>query len=293
MNARLVALIAGSSLAATGLGAMLPYLYTDIATTRGLGGAVAALTFIAFALGSLVVSPLSGRLADGRHPVAVASGARALMAVGVLGLGFTTDAVTTLAASALAGIAYALTQPAINVLLLANTPESRTRQVFAAQFVGLNLALAAGGLIAGLTVNLATPAGTRPIYVLAAVAELASAVVVALAGRGSQTHRDRKANGGRARRRPRDRRPAAAAPGPAARRHHPAADAGVLRAVRLGAAGLCAREPARAAVHPRYRRGDQRDPGVGADRARSSRSPGGTSRRPCWPGAPVSGSAAG
>ena len=31
MKARLVALIVGSSLAATGLGALLPYLYTDIA----------------------------------------------------------------------------------------------------------------------------------------------------------------------------------------------------------------------------------------------------------------------
>ena len=43
MQARLVTLIVGSSLSATGLGALLPYLYTDIARTRGLGGGIAVL----------------------------------------------------------------------------------------------------------------------------------------------------------------------------------------------------------------------------------------------------------
>jgi MFS family permease len=189
VKARLVTLIVGSSLAATGLGALLPYLYTAIAQTRGLGSAVAALTFVAFALGSLVAAPIAGRLADGRHPVFVAAGARAVMGVSVLALGFTTSAGSTLGAAAVAGVAYALTQPAISVLLLAETPESpeqRRRQVFAAQFIGMNLALALGGFVAGLTVDLSSPAGTRPIFVLAAAAEVVSAVVVALAGRGTR-----------------------------------------------------------------------------------------------------------
>jgi MFS family permease len=187
VNARLVTLIIGSSIAATGLGALLPYLYTDIATTRQLGGAVAALTFTVFALGSLVAAPLAGRLADGPHPLFVAASSRILMALGVLGLGFASSATATLAAAAVAGVAYSLTQPAISVLVLAWTPEDRSRQAFAAQFVGLNLALAAGGFTAGLIVNLSTHAGTHPIYVLAAAAELASAAVVALAGRGAPT----------------------------------------------------------------------------------------------------------
>jgi MFS family permease len=119
------------------------------------------------------------------------------MAVGVLALGFAPTAAATIAAATVAGIAYALTQPSINVLLLGaigrgagtqgtgNLGDSdRTRQVFAAQFIGMNLALALGGFVAGLTVDLATPTGTRPIYYLAAAAEVVSAIVVGLAGRG-------------------------------------------------------------------------------------------------------------
>lgn len=187
MNTRLMTLIIGSSIAATGLGALLPYLYTDIATTRQLGGGVAALTFTVFALGSLVAAPIAGRLADGGRPLLVAATSRVLMAAGVLALGFTAETLPTLGAAAVAGFAYALTQPAISVLVLAWTPEGRSRQAFAAQFVGMNLALAAGGFAAGLMVDLSSPAGTHPIYVLAALAELVSGAVVALAGRGAPT----------------------------------------------------------------------------------------------------------
>ena len=64
------------------------------------------------------------------------------------------------------------------MLLLGARPgrqRERTRQVFAAQFIGLNLALALGGFVAGLTVDLSTPAGARPIFCIAAAAELVSA----------------------------------------------------------------------------------------------------------------------
>jgi MFS family permease len=201
VKARLTALIVGSSLAATGLGALLPYLYSDIATTRGFGGLVAALTFIAFSLGSLAAAPAAGRLADGRHPVVVAATSRVLMAAGVLALGMTTTASLTLAAAALAGMAYALTQPSINVLLLSAIPDGnseRTRQVFAAQFIGVNLALALGGFVAGMLVDLSTPAGARPIFLIAAAAELVSAAVVTIAARGYQVTRIDNANDGAA-----------------------------------------------------------------------------------------------
>ena len=184
---RLAVLIIGSSLASAGYGAVLPYLYADIANTRGLGGLAAAVTFTAFALGSLIAAPFAGRLADGRSPVLVAALSRLGLAVAMIGLGWATNAPMVWLASAGVGAAVAVTQPAVAVLLLAWTPEERTRDVFAWQFIGLNLALAAGGLVGGLTVNLSTPGGTRPIYVFAALAALASSVAVYASGRGRRT----------------------------------------------------------------------------------------------------------
>jgi MFS family permease len=184
---RLAVLIVGSSLASAGYGAVLPYLYADIATTRGLGGVAAAVTFTAFALGSLVAVPFAGRLADGSSPVLAAALSRVGLAVAMLALGWASNAPMVWLASAGVGAAVAVSQPAVAVLLLAWTPEERTRDVFAWQFIGLNLALAAGGLVGGLTVNLATPSGTRPIYVFAAIAALASSVAVYASGRGRRT----------------------------------------------------------------------------------------------------------
>ena len=183
-NTRVAALIAGSSLASGGWGAVLPYLYTDLATRRHLGGFVAAATFTAFAIGSLVAAPLAGQLADRRSPVLVAAMSRLGLAVGVLALGFTTTASAVWVAAAFTGAAVAITQPAIGVLLLAWTPEHKSREVFAWQFIGLSLAMAVGGFMGGLLVNLHTPSGTHPIYYIAAVSALASAIAVYLAGRG-------------------------------------------------------------------------------------------------------------
>jgi MFS family permease len=180
---RLAALILGSALSSAGYGAVLPYLYADIATTRGLGGLSAAMTFTAFAVGSLVAAPFAGRLADRHRPALVAALARAGMAVALLALAWASDAPAVWLAAAGVGAGIAMSQPAVAVLLLAWTPEARTRDVFAWQFIALNLALAAGGLVGGLTVDLSTPAGTRPIYWFAAAAALASAIAVHAVGR--------------------------------------------------------------------------------------------------------------
>jgi MFS family permease len=185
-SGRLVVLIVGSALASAGYGAVLPYLYADIATTRGLGGFAAAVTFTAFALGSLLAAPFAGRLADGRSPVLVASLSRLTLAVSMIGLAWASNAPSVWLASAAVGASVAVTQPAVAVLLLAWTPEERTRDVFAWQFIGLNLALAAGGLVGGLTVDLSTPAGTRPIYLFAAGAAVASSIAVYASGRGTR-----------------------------------------------------------------------------------------------------------
>lgn len=179
---RLAALIIGSAVSSAGYGAVLPYLYTDIARTRGLGGLAAAMTFTAFAVGSLIAAPIAGRLTDKHDPALVAALARAAMAVTLLALAWASDAPEVWLAAAGVGAGVAMSQPAVAVLLLAWTPEARTRDVFAWQFIALNLALAAGGLMGGLTVDLSTPSGTRPIYFFAAAAALVSAVAVHAVG---------------------------------------------------------------------------------------------------------------
>src|SRR5438067_5782120 len=45
-------------------GAVLPFLYADIATARGLGASVAAVTFSAFALGALLAAPIANAEKD-------------------------------------------------------------------------------------------------------------------------------------------------------------------------------------------------------------------------------------
>lgn len=180
---RLAALIIGSAVSSAGYGAVLPYLYADIATTRGLGALTAALTFTAFAVGSLVAAPIAGRLSDRHSPAVVAASARVGMAVALLALALASDAPAVWLAAAGVGAGIAMSQPAVAVLLLAWTRESRTRDVFAWQFIALNLAMAAGGLFGGLTVDLSSPAGTRPLYEFAAAAALVSAVAVHGVGR--------------------------------------------------------------------------------------------------------------
>ena len=182
---RLAVLIAGSSLASAGWGSVLPFLYSDIAGARHLGATVAAMTFTAFALGSLLAAPAAGRLADRRSPVSVAAVARLLIAIAVIALALAQSALTVWAAAAALGAAVALSQPAIQVILLAWTPDNRHRQVFAWQFIAMNLGLAIGGFVGGFVINLSTPTSSRPIYLIAAAGALLSSAVVFLTGRGA------------------------------------------------------------------------------------------------------------
>ncbi len=181
---RLAALIAGSSLAAAGYGAVLPYLYADVAAARGLGGFAAAGMFSVFALGSLLATPIAGRLADRRDPVLVATLARLAVVAAIALLAFASTTPLVWLAAGLYGAAVAATQPSIQVILLAWTPERRRRDVFAWQFISSNLALALGGLAGGMVVDLSSAAGVRPIYYIAAGASLASAAAVWLTARG-------------------------------------------------------------------------------------------------------------
>ena len=180
---QLAVLIIGSSLGAIGWGAVLPFLYADIADARHLGASVAAIAFTAFALGALLASPVAGQLADRARPVVVATAARLAMVFTIIGLMFARGPVEIWAFALADGAALAVLQPAISVMVLGITPSEKRREVFAWQFIGQNLALAIGGFVGGFMVNLSSPTGARPAYAFAALASIASAVMVFVVGR--------------------------------------------------------------------------------------------------------------
>ena len=180
---RLALVIGGASVGSVGWGAVLPFLYADVAQARGLGGSVAAATFTAFALGALLAAPVAGHLADRVPPALVATAARAGMVLALVGLTYAGGPLTLWSAALAYGAAYAAVQPAVSVLVLQLTPTARRRDAFAAQFIGLNLGLAAGGLAGGRLVDLTTATGARPAYLFAAAASVLSAVLVAIGGR--------------------------------------------------------------------------------------------------------------
>ena len=182
-NRQLAVLIIGSSLGAIGWGAVLPFLYADISTARHLGPSVAAVAFTAFALGALMAAPVAGQLADRSRPVVVATVARLAMVLTIAGLMFARDPVQIWVFALADGAALAVVQPAISVLVLSITRPEQRRDVFAWQFIGQNLALAIGGFAGGFLIDLSSPVGARPAYAFAALASLASAVMVVVVGR--------------------------------------------------------------------------------------------------------------
>ncbi|WP_375484230.1 MFS transporter [uncultured Jatrophihabitans sp.] len=183
---RLAILLFGASLGAIGWGAVLPFLYADIATARGMGASVAAVTFSAFALGALLAAPIAGRLADLARPVVVATAARLGMVLAIVALMYAGDAAAIWAAALAYGAALAVVQPSTSVMVLELTPTAKRRDAFAWQFIGQNLGLAIGGLVGGYLVDLTSATGSRPAYAFAALCSIASAVLVGVVGRQAE-----------------------------------------------------------------------------------------------------------
>jgi MFS family permease len=181
---RTIILLSGGALATAGWGAVFPFLFADIADARGLGAGVAAGTFTAFAIGSILAAPLAGSLADRVNPTTVAVTARIMLAIFTGLLVLVREPIQIWLVAAGFGAALAMAQPAIQVLLLAMAPAARRRDVFAWQFIALNLAAAAGAAAGGMLVNLSSQAAMRPVYAVAVAAALLSALIVWLAGRG-------------------------------------------------------------------------------------------------------------
>jgi MFS family permease len=181
---RTLILLSGAALATAGWGAVFPFLYADIAQARGLGGAVAAGTFTAFALGSIVASPLAGVLADRADPVTVAVLSRLSLALFTGLLVLASNPLTIWLVAAGFGGSLAMAQPAVQVILLASTPADRRRDVFAWQFIATNVAAAGGAALGGMLVGLSSQAAMRPLYASAVLISLLSALVVGVAGHG-------------------------------------------------------------------------------------------------------------
>jgi MFS family permease len=182
---RTLVLLSGGALATAGWGTVFPFLYADIATARGLGAGVAAGTFTAFAVGSIAATPVAGSLADRSNPTVVAVLARIALAMFTLQLAFARSASEIWLAAAAFGAALALAQPAIQVILLARTPANRRRDVFAWQFIAVNVGAAGGAALGGILVDLSSQSAMRPVYLVAAAAAMVSAAVVSVAGRGA------------------------------------------------------------------------------------------------------------
>lgn len=179
----LAVLLLGSSLGAVGWGAVLPFLYADVADARGMGASAAAITFSAFALGALLAAPIAGQLADRARPVVVSTAARLSMVVAIVALMYAGSAPALWAAALLYGASLAIVQPSVSVMVLSLASPGRRRDVFAWQFIGQNLALAIGGFVGGFLVHLDSPTGARPAYAFAALSSLAGAALVATVGR--------------------------------------------------------------------------------------------------------------
>jgi len=182
---RTIVLLSGGALSTAGWGAVFPFLYADITTARGLSAAVAAGTFTAFAIGSIAAAPAAGWLADRMNPVTVAVAARLAMAGSIGLLVLVRDPTLLWLVAAGFGAGYAVAQPPIQVLLLAQAPLERRRDAFGWQFIAINLAVAAGAAVGGQLVDLSSQAAMRPLYLVSMLAAVASALVVGLAGRGS------------------------------------------------------------------------------------------------------------
>jgi hypothetical protein len=108
--------------------------------------------------------------------------ARIALAMFTLQLAFARSASEIWLAAAAFGAALALAQPAIQVILLARTPANRRRDVFAWQFIAVNLGAAGGAALGGMLVDLSSQSAMRPVYL---VAPILSPLAAALAPVGA------------------------------------------------------------------------------------------------------------
>ncbi len=169
-----------------GWGTVLPYQYAYAASSRGWGTIAAAAASSLFSVGALLAAPLGGRLADRVSPVRVAVVAKLVAAAATAAMLVASTPAAFLAAMLVFGAGITAAQPAQAVLILRWVGSQDRRKVFAWQFTASSVGMAVGALLAAQVVDLKTPAGMVPAFVIATMGFGVSALLVALAGRGAQ-----------------------------------------------------------------------------------------------------------
>ncbi len=168
-----------------GWGTVLPYQYAYAASSRGWGTIAAAAASSLFSVGALLAAPLGGRLADRVSPVRVAVAAKVVAAGATAAMLVASTPAAFLAAMLVFGAGITAAQPAQAVLILRWVGSRDRRKVFAWQFTASSVGMAVGALLAAQVVDLKTPAGMAPAFVLATAGFVVSAVLLALAGHGA------------------------------------------------------------------------------------------------------------
>ena len=173
-----------------GWGTVLPYQYAYAASSRGWGTIAAAAASSLFSVGALLAAPLGGRLADRVSPVRVAVVAKIVAAAATAAMLVASTPAAFLAAMLVFGAGITAAQPAQAVLILRWVGSRDRRKVFAWQFTGSSVGMAVGALLAAQVVDLKTPAGMAPAFLIATAGFGVSAALVALAGRGAPREAD-------------------------------------------------------------------------------------------------------
>ncbi len=176
-RSRIRLILISASVGHLGWGAILPYQYVYASQARGWGQLVAALAAGLFSVGSLVGSPLFGRVADGRRPERVLMAAQAFAAAACLGLLASGSPPWFCLSSLIFGLGMMGAAPAKSVLVLHWTPAAAHRRVFAYRFAGESIGMASGAVVSGLLVDVTHPDGMTPAYVIGALS-LSTALAV-------------------------------------------------------------------------------------------------------------------
>lgn len=178
MGAALRRIQLGNALSAFGNGFTVPFLFIYVAQVRDLGATTAGVVLAAYAVAALCVLPFTGRAIDQRGPLPVAMTGAVLAAIGAMGFGLASTAVTVVAASAVMGAGVAIIAPSLATLIVwCSTTKTRSR-AFATQFFLNNLGLGIGGLIGGLMVDTSRPGSFTLLFSIEAVMFLVLGAVV-------------------------------------------------------------------------------------------------------------------